>query len=195
MGRKLLTTIVVAMLLAPVAVISAGANQTVECDGKYPVYHDLAQTEQEQAARIACLNDRLEPKRERISELRDKREAKAERIAELRAERQRMARTIDRIQQDIAPIVRVVRILRYVVGDVVWVYTTAFCESGGTMQTDIHNSTGKYHSFGQFDLPTAREASIFEGRDPHLFYAIEIAHGMVEVKRETSDERWPVCGD
>lgn len=199
MRRKISVTIalmVVAGLLSAFANTQAGA-EPVECNGKFPIFDDLAQTEEEQAARIACVEERRQVHKDEIAELRSENNDYSKRIQALKRAKQLNKSRINQHRKKLAPLTEVTNLLKYVVGEVTWVYSTAFCESGGTMRRDIHSTSGTYHSFGQFSLPTWRSLFTAQkyGPDPHNEVALVIARGMVELKDRDGDEQWPHCGD
>lgn len=197
---KKLTMILVALVAATAVVVPgvvADADTVVECDGEFPYFDELAQSEEENQARIACVEERKDAIQAKIADGREKKADLTERIQDLKKRRAVVKRRIDGHRERVAPLNEALGLLRYIVGEVTWVYSTAFCESGGTMQRDIHSTSGTYHSYGQFSLDTWRslQTAARYGPDPHAEVALVIARGMVELKHRDGDEQWPHCGD
>lgn len=198
---KIVTLILVAAIATTalwIAGVGADAGQTVECDGGFPIYDDLASTEAENEARIDCVDDRRAVIQERMAERRSNRAAVTERIRELRARRDRINARLKADRTRLDPLTMVSRLLTYVRGDVSWTYSTAFCETGGTMDPHIHSDSGSYHGLGQFAYHWGSDLDWFKrfgAGDPHDHHAIVQGSAMVELKREGGAQHWPVCGD
>jgi hypothetical protein len=73
-----------------------------------------------------------------------------------------------------------------------WADSTAFCETGGTMDPRIHSPGGLYHGLMQFDLRTASLAGFT--RDPHLTSANEQKVRGVRYMLRQGTSPWPNCG-
>jgi hypothetical protein len=73
-----------------------------------------------------------------------------------------------------------------------WANSTAYCETGGTMDPRIHSPSGVYHGLMQFDLRTARLAGFT--KDPHETSTNEQKVRGVHYMRAKGTGPWPVCG-
>lgn len=178
--------------------VVADADQAVECDGPFPIFHTLAQTEEENQARIACVEDRKDEHQASLAEKRKRKADLTERIQLLKERRGNVTTRIAREKLALAPLNEVTSILKFMIGDVSWTYSTAFCETGGTMDEDIHSDSGSYHGLGQFARHWGDDLDQFRrrgGGDPHSHFAIVQGAAMVELKQQGGDEQWPVCGD
>jgi hypothetical protein len=187
MLRRYLATVVAAAAVVTVFVAqnNATATSTVECRGGFPVFERTALTEEENAARIACVQDRKATHRQAISELRSKNESLTERIKELKQRRERNRARVRHHRSALAPLGEVVYLLRSVSGYVSWINTTSACESG---------NNGK----GQFSLQTWSSlytADRYNVGDPHTAAVLIQDAGMVENLERSGDEQWPHCGE
>lgn len=86
----------------------------------------------------------------------------------------------------------VIRFNRLPSGWRAWADSTAWCESGGTMDPQIHDPSGTYHGLMQFDLRTWGEAG--GSGDPHNASRAEQQTRGAWLAQRVGTGRWPVCG-
>lgn len=192
---KLLAAVVAAATLAGWGVTLRADATPVNCDGAFPIFDDLASSEQENEERISCVSERRQVIADRIAERRERKAHITERIEELRTEKHRISSRIQRDKERAQPLGAVINLLSYVRGDVGWLWTTAACESGHDPQA--HSSSGTYHGAFQFALHWKDDLDWFRrygSDDPHTEPAIVQAAAAVELKREGGEGHWPVCG-
>lgn len=190
----LTTLAVVTAVVVPGVVADAG--QTVSCDGSFPVFDSTALTEEENQARIACIEDRRDTIQLRIAERRERKVDITDRIKSLKRTRAQVTERIARDRKALTPLTEVTRLLRYVSGYIAWINSTSTCESGN--DPEAHSSSGSYHGKGQFSLSTwgsLETADRYAVHDPHTTYVLIQDRGMVELLERSSDEQWPTCGD
>lgn len=68
----------------------------------------------------------------------------------------------------------------------------AECETGGTMDPEIHDPSGTYHGLFQFDLGTW--ASVGGSGDPHTASEDEQYYRAALLYKRSGSSPWPVCG-
>lgn len=176
--------------------VVAGADTVVECSGDFPIFQSTAANEDENQARIACVEDRKDTIHERIASGREKRREITQRIEALKHRRQDVNARIAQAHIEMAPLNQVDHLLQYVVGEIDWINVTSGCESGG--DPERHDASGDHHGKGQFLISTWTSlewAKRYGSDDPHTEPAIVQDAGMVELKDRSGDEQWPYCGD
>lgn len=196
MAKKSFVATVLAMTTAALIVpgIRAGADSTVSCDGSFPIFQTTAASEDENRARIDCVDERKDAIHERIDAGRTKRRDINHRIEVLRQRRTRVNDRLRAAHEELQPLNAVTALLDYVVGEIDWLNVTSGCESGNDPQA--HN--GDHHGKLQFKMSTwlsLEWAHRYGDVDPHTLPAIVQDAGGVELKHRTGDEQWPTCGD
>lgn len=196
MSKLIAVIVTICIALSTTVAMQADANQTVECDGNFPIFHTTAATEEENHARIACVEDRRQVIKDRIAERRAKKSDLTDRIKTLKKRRATVIKRIERDRNGLEPLTEVNRLLRYVTGYIAWLNTTSTCESHNDPQA--HSASGTYHGKLQFHLRTWNSlqwAARYGNDDPHTEPAIVQDAGGIELLRRDGDEQWPRCGD
>lgn len=197
MKTKALTGLVtVAVAATMLQGVTATADQTVECDGSFPIFDSTALTEEENSARISCVDERRKTIQDRIAERRERKADITAKIKSLKRTRAQVSNRIARDRKALTPLTEVTRLLRYVSGYIAWLNSTSACESGNN--PEAHSASGSYHGKLQFSLSTwnsLQTAARYGHDDPHTEPAIVQDAGGVELLKRSGDEQWPTCGD
>jgi hypothetical protein len=194
--RLLTATLLAAVALPMLHGVQADADQTVDCNGSFPIFDSTALSEEENQARIACIEDRRQAHVDAIRKNRAENAEYSERIQALKRAKARNRELIQKHKRALAPLNEVGKLLRYVAGYIAWLNSTSTCESHNDPQA--HSASGTYHGKLQFSLTTWRSlqwAAKYGNDDPHTEPAIVQDAGGVELLKRSGDEQWPRCGD